>query len=61
MAADDLDLIDDDLEVLTEEEEDNARALTSGLVIGTSVILLIALFVMLSALGDKFGVGPFAG
>jgi len=59
MAADELEPMEDDLEVI-EEQEDNAGALTSGFVIGTTVVLLVALFLMFKALGQSFEVGPFA-
>lgn len=58
MADEELDVLDD-VEML-EEEEDNAKALTSGLVIATTVVLLVALFMMEKALGNWFAVGPFA-
>lgn len=60
MANDDIDLIDEDLEIMTEEPVDNAQGFTSGLVIGTTGVLLVALFVMMQALGTWFAVGPFA-
>ena len=56
MADAELDVLDD-VEML--EEEDNARALTSGLVIATTVVLLVAFFMMEKALGNWFAVGPF--
>ncbi|MAB91207.1 MAG: hypothetical protein VX913_15950 [Planctomycetota bacterium] len=58
MADEELDVLDD-VEML-EEEEDNAKALTSGLVIGTTLVLLVAFFMMEKALGAWFAVGPFA-
>ncbi|MFT7616967.1 MAG: hypothetical protein ACI97A_000597 [Planctomycetota bacterium] len=50
----------DDLDVF-EEETDNAVALTSGLIIVTTVCLLAAIVVMFSALNQYHGVGPMAG
>ncbi len=50
----------DDLDVF-EEETDNAVALTSGLIIMTTVCLLAAIFVMFAALSEIHGVGPMAG
>lgn len=58
MADEELDVLDD-VEML-EEEEDNARALTSGLVIATTVVLFVAFFMMEKALGNWFAVGPLA-
>jgi len=58
MADSELDVLDD-VEML-EGEEDNARALTSGLVIATTVVLVLALVMMEMALGEHFDVGPFA-
>ena len=58
MADEELDVLDD-VEML-EEEEDNARALTSGLVIETTVVLFVAFFMMEKALGAWGAVGPFA-
>ena len=53
---------DDDLDLdLEEEESDNARELTSGIVITTTVLLLGAMLVMFVALNKYFAVGPFAG
>lgn len=46
---------------LVEGIEDTARPLTSGIVIATSVILLVAFVVMESALGHWFKLGPFKG
>ncbi len=51
---------DDDLD-LDQEESDNARDLTSGIVITTTVLLLGAMLVMFMALNKYFAVGPFAG
>ena len=45
---------------MLEEEEDNAKALTSGLVIGTTVLLVLAFFFMEKALGKWHGIGPFS-
>lgn len=59
MADSELDVLDD-VEML-EGEEDNARALTSGLVIATTLMLVLAWVMMEMALGEHFGVGPFAG
>ena len=50
----------DDLDVF-EEETDNAVALTSGIIIMTTVCLVAAIVVMFSALGKYHGVGPMAG
>lgn len=47
----------DDLDVF-DEQTDTAVALTSGLVIMTTVCLLAALIVMFSALAKYHGVGP---
>jgi hypothetical protein len=45
---------------LVEGMEDNAKALTSGIVILTTVLLLAALIVMQKALGHWFNIGMFA-
>ena len=58
MVDEELDVLDD-VELL-ESEEDNARALTSGLVITTTVGLILAWVLMELALKTWFGVGPFA-
>ena len=50
----------DDLDVF-EEEVDNAVALTSGIVVVTTVCLLAAIFVMFVALEKFHAVGPMAG
>ena len=50
----------DDLDVY-EEETDNAVALTSGLVIMTTVCLLAAIVMMFVALNKFHGIGPMAG
>ena len=50
----------DDLDVF-EESTDTAVALTSGLIIMTTVCLLAAIIVMFSALEKFHGVGPMAG
>lgn len=42
------------------EDLDNARDLTSGLVITTTLTLLGALVVMLYAMNTYFAIGPFA-
>lgn len=55
---DDLEL-ESDVELLS-APEDNAKSLTSGLVITTFALSLLALFAMLKALGP-LGVGPFKG
>ena len=57
MADSELDVLDD-VEML-EGEEDNARALTSGLVIATTLVLILAWVMMQMALGEHFEVGPF--
>lgn len=49
----------EDVELLDEEPADNARDLTSGLVITTFVVLLLALVVMEMALAKWFEIGPF--
>jgi len=49
----------EDVELL-ESDEDNARDLTSGLVIVTTVALALGFLMMEMALGKWFGVGPFA-
>lgn len=41
--------------------EDTARPLTSGIVVSTFVILLVAFIVMEMALGKWFMLGPFKG
>lgn len=55
---------DDNEPMLLDEEEmappeDNARALTSGLVFTTFAVLLLATLVMLAACGKWFDLGPF--
>lgn len=50
----------DDLDVFEEDAVDTAEALTSGLVISTTVLLVIALVTALIALERIFGVGPMA-
>ena len=57
MAYDEMDEMDDGV---FEEETDNAKALTSGIVITTSVCLILAFFVCLYALDKYFQVGPMA-
>ncbi len=59
MANDDLDLLEEDVD-LVEGVEDNARALTSGLVIGTTIVLVLAFVVMQGALNQWFKVGLVA-
>ena len=59
-------MADQDLEELEDVElvetaEDNARDLTSGLVITTFVMSLLAMVFMLMALGKWYAVGPFKG
>lgn len=53
----------DDGMLLDEEEfaepEDNAKALTSGLVITTFAVLLLAILVVVAACGKWFDIGPF--
>ena len=49
-----------DIEV-AEEQPDNAADLTSGLVMVTFGILLLAIFVMEKALANYFDVGFFGG
>jgi hypothetical protein len=51
--------LDDDI-ILT-EDEDNAKALTTGLVICCTVGLLLAFLVMQMAMGKWFNVGLFGG
>lgn len=50
--------------LLDEEEfdvpEDNAKALTSGLVITTFAVLLLAIIVVVAACGKWYDIGPFA-
>jgi hypothetical protein len=58
MANDDVEL-EPDVELLG-EAEDNARSLTSGLVITTFVLGLLALFAIIKAQG-AYGLGPFKG
>lgn len=58
--ANDYEMEDEDLDVF-EEETDNAVALTSGLVITTTVCLVLAFFVCFMALNKYFQVGPLAG
>ncbi len=58
MADQDMDVLED-VELL-ESDDDNARALTSGLVIVTTVALALGWVMMEMALGKWFGVGPFA-
>ncbi len=50
----------DDMDVF-EEETDNAVALTSGLIIMTTICLLAAIIVMFSAIAKYHDVGPMAG
>jgi hypothetical protein len=57
MAADELEEYDD-IEML-EGEEDNAKALTTGLVITTTVMMILAFVFMEMALAHWFGIGPF--
>ncbi|MCB9834239.1 MAG: hypothetical protein H6807_17380 [Planctomycetes bacterium] len=57
MAYEDIDEMDDGV---FEEEVDNARALTSGIVITTSICLLLACIVVFYALDKYFQVGPMA-
>ena len=47
-------------DVYEEVDEDNAAALTSGLVLTTSLLLCIAIFITFKALDTYFGVGPMA-
>lgn len=57
MANDDYDEFEDDV---NEEPEDNAAALTSGLVLTTSLLLFIAIGIVFTALDTYFQVGPLA-
>lgn len=50
----------DDMDVF-EEETDNAVALTSGIIIMTTICLLAAIIVMFSAIAKYHDVGPMAG
>ena len=50
----------EDVEVAA-EDMDNARDLTGGLVLTTTLTLLGALVVMLMAMDKFFALGPFAG
>jgi hypothetical protein len=52
---------DDDGVETAERYEDNAKAMTSGIVFATTAVLVIALFVMEKALGTWFNIGPFKG
>lgn len=55
----DEDILDDD--VMLAEEQDNARDLTSALVITSTVALVLAFVVMQMALGHWYGIGLFGG
>lgn len=57
MADNEEDMMDD----VAVEDSDNARDLTSGIVIVTSVMLLLAIFVMLKAFAKFYAIGPLAG
>ena len=52
-------IYDDD--VALEAEADNAKDLTSWLVIATTVMLLLAFFAMQMALGHWYNIGLFGG
>ena len=49
-----------DIEIV-EEDVDNARDLTSGVVITPTVVLIMAIVPVLMALGDLYEIGPFSG
>lgn len=48
----------EELEVI-QEDADNAKDFTGGIVMTTTLILLVALVTAMMALGDTFHVGPF--
>ena len=49
----------DEVEIL-DEDIDNARDFTSGVVITTTIILIAAFMVVMKALGDFYNVGILA-
>jgi len=59
MAADQFDEAEEPILLEEEEEQDNAEALTSGLVFGTFALLVLAFFVLEKAIGTWFDVGWF--
>ncbi|HYC78359.1 MAG TPA: hypothetical protein VEI02_12100 [Planctomycetota bacterium] len=55
------DIADDQAVELVDTVEDNAKQLTSGIVFATTAVMVVALVVMLNAIGHWFEIGPFKG